>query len=215
MRNQIFLTFLNILNILNIQGFNLCVVGGSSGLGKELIYQALEKNNKVLALTNNPDKVTLPFRFGGLEEKYIGKKILNNNLVKDNYDNFNEYNFKNIIFTIGGTAFKNDYSDILTENILKNYKNNLDNIILISANGVGDSLSSSNFGIKIMNDWYLRDVYRAKNKQELLVNNYKNENSKTQITILRPECLAYGKNVYNCVSRENLAKKILLDLNLL
>ena len=30
-------------NFLNIYGFNLCVVGGSSGLGREIIYQAIEE----------------------------------------------------------------------------------------------------------------------------------------------------------------------------
>ena len=37
-------TFLSLVN-----RFDLCIVGGSSGLGRELIYQSLQNNNKVLA----------------------------------------------------------------------------------------------------------------------------------------------------------------------
>ena len=207
--------YIFLLLISKINSFNLCVVGGSSGLGKEIIYQALQNNNKVLALTNNPNKITVPFRNGGLEEKFVGEEIINNNIVKDNYINYNKYDYKNIIFTTGSTAFKNDYSDIITQIILNNYKEYFDNIILISANGVGDSLSNSNFGIKLMNDWYLRDVYRAKNRQEILLKEYELKSKKTKTIILRPECLSFGKNVYDCISRENVAKKILLDLDLL
>lgn len=207
--------YIFLLLISKIDSFNLCVVGGSSGLGKEIIYQALQSNNKVLALTNNPNKITVPFRNGGLEEKLVGEEIINGNLIKDTYINYNKYNFKNIIFTLGGTAFKNDYSDKITQDILNNYKQYFDNIVLISANGVGDSLSNSNFGIKIMNDWYLRDVYRAKNRQELLVRDYELKSKKTKTIVLRPECLSFGKNVYDCISREKLAKKILVDLDLL
>ena len=209
-------TIIHILLLIpKIMCFNLCVVGGSSGLGKEIIYQALQSNNKVLALTKSPNKITIPFRNGGLEEKFVGEEIINNNLVKDNYNNYNKYNFKNIIFTLGGTAFKNDYSDKITQDILNNYKYQFNNIILISANGVGDSLSNSNLGIKIMNDWYLRDVYRAKNRQELLVKEYELKSKKTKAVVLRPECLSFGENAYDCIPREKLAKKILVELNLL
>ena len=49
---------------------------------------------------------------------------------------------------------------------------NLDKIVLISAYGVGDSLENSNFGIKVMNNWYLKDVYYNKNQQESYLNKF-------------------------------------------
>ena len=161
--------------------YNLCVVGGNSGVGSELIYQSLEKNNKVLALCNNNYQIKIPYRGGGLDYKNTHEYISNNNLQIDIYDNFDKYNFKNIVFTTGAKPFQNDYSDALTEYILfnnfKKLKNlNLENIVLISANGVAETLEKSNLGIKIMNNWYLQDVYRAKNAQEKLVKKYKNKN---------------------------------------
>ena len=59
------------------------------------------------------------------------------------------------------------------KNILNCESLTLENIILISAYGVGNSLNNANPGIKIMNNLYLQDVYRAKNAQEELLNNYK------------------------------------------
>ena len=42
-----------LLLLLNFSfGFDICVVGASSGLGKEIIYQSLQKNKKVLSFTN-------------------------------------------------------------------------------------------------------------------------------------------------------------------
>ena len=42
----------------------------------------------------------------------------------------------------------------------------------MSAYGVGNSLDESNLGIKIMDSLYLRDTYRAKNRQEEIVSKY-------------------------------------------
>ena len=39
--------FLILLFFYNISGFNLCVVGGSSSLGREIIYQGLQNNDKI------------------------------------------------------------------------------------------------------------------------------------------------------------------------
>ena len=48
---------LNFLSLVN--SFKLCVVGGSSGLGKELIYQSTnERNDNVLALTSGKKPIT-------------------------------------------------------------------------------------------------------------------------------------------------------------
>lgn len=196
-----------LLNV--VSAYDLCIVGGSSGLGRELIYQCLKNNKKVLTMSNNPDNIKVPYRGGGLQEKKSNKLIENINLDIINYDDFSKYNFSNIVFTTGSKPFKNDYSDQITKQIL-DYKNlNLQNIVLISAYGVGDSLNNANIGIKIMNNLYLQDVYRAKNEQEKLVNLYKKKNPNTNIYILRPKVLSYGENIYLAKSRENFAKEIL------
>ena len=165
-------------NFLNIYGFNLCVVGGSSGLGREIIYQAIEKDLKILTLTNNPNNIKIPYRGGGLNNKNSNLLLRSSNLEIDSYDNYIDYNFSNIIFTTGAKPFQNDYSDIITKNILSSKSFNFYNIVLLSAYGVGDSLTDSNPGIKIMNNLYLQDFYRAKNEQEKTLENYKKQNSK-------------------------------------
>ena len=203
---KLLLIFLNI-NVTN--GFDLCVLGASSGLGQEIIYQGLNNNKKILALTSNPNNIKLPYRGGGLANKNNNLLLRSPNLQICQYNDFVNYNFSNIVFTSGAKPFMDDYSDILTRNILNTESLCLQNIILISAYGVGNSLSNSNTGIKIMNSFYLQDAYRAKNVQEELINNYKKNNKQTNIKIFRPKGLSYGLNLYGLKSRETLANEIL------
>ena len=114
--------FLLLLFFTNICSFNLCVVGGKSGLGRELVYQCISSNKKVLALTNNSFDIKYPYRGGGLDTKNIDKIIESDYLKVDLYDNFKKYKFDNLVFTLGAGPFENDYSDIVTENILNNMK---------------------------------------------------------------------------------------------
>ena len=63
-----------------------------------------------------------------------------------------------------------------------------------------------------MNNWYLKDVYRAKNRQEEIVDEYgKKNNIKT--FIMRPKALSYGINMYAARSRETYSREILHNLN--
>ena len=198
-----------ILNSNFVNGFDLCVLGASSGLGLEIIYQGLNNNKKILGLTSNPENIKIPYRGGGLTNKNSNLLLRSPNLKICEYNDFVNYNFSNIVFCSGAKPFQDDYSDILTKNILNSEKLNLQNIVLISAYGVGDSLNNANAGIKIMNNLYLQDVYRAKNVQEELLNNYKKTNLETNIKILRPKALSYGSNIYGAKSRETFAKEIL------
>jgi hypothetical protein len=129
-------------------------------------------------------------------------------LKVDTYNNFNKYKFENIVFTLGGQPFTNDYSDQVTLDIISNINNKLNGIILVSAHGVGESLKNSNIGIKIMDNLYLRDTYRSKNSQEKIIKKYSKENN-INTFILRPKALSYGQNMYSIKSRQNLAKEIL------
>lgn len=196
-----------------VTGLNLCVVGGSSGLGRELIYQSINKGNTVLALTNNPNSIKVPYRGGGLNLKNINRRIENENLFIDTYSNYNKYSFDNIVFTTGAKPFEKDYSDIITNTILSNDNLNLKNLILISADGVSDSLKKSNLGIQIMNNWYLQDAYRAKNVQEELVKNY-GKKYNLEPKIYRQKALSYGANIYSIKSREKFAEEILEFIDL-
>ena len=205
----VFKLLLIFLNSNFVNSFDLCVLGASSGLGREIIYQGLNNNKKILGLTSNSKNIKIPYRGGGLKYKDNNLLLKSPNLKITNYNDFVNYNFSNIVLTSGAQPFQEDYSDILTKNILNCEKLNLKNIVLISAHGVGNSLSNSNLGIKIMNNLYLQDVYRAKNAQEELLNNYKKINPETNIQILRPKALSYGVNIYSAKSRQIFAKEIL------
>ena len=205
----VFKFLLILLNINIINGFDLCVLGASSGLGREIIYQGLDNNKKILALTSNPANIKIPYRGGGLNNKNSNLLLRSPNLKITEYNDFVNYNFSNIVLTSGAQPFLDDYSDILTKNILNCEKLNLQNIVLISAYGVGNSLNNANPGIKIMNNLYLQDVYRAKNAQEELLENYKKNNDEINIKIFRPKALSYGVNLYGAKSREKFAKEIL------
>ena len=205
-----FCSYFSIMIYVNsVYGFDLCVVGSSGGLGREIIYQGINNNKKILALSNNPNNIKIPYRGGGLTSKNENLLLKSPNLEIINYNDFSNYNFSNVVFTSGAKPFEKDYSDIFTKNILNCESLNLENIVLISAYGVGDSLSNSNLGIKIMNNLYLQDVYRAKNVQEELLEKYKKNNPLTNIKILRPKALSYGVNLYSAKSRESFAKEIL------
>ena len=59
-----------------------------------------------------------------------------------------------------------------------------------------------------MNNWYLKDAYRAKNEQEKIIQEYSSKYNKN-ILILRPKALSYGINLYGIKSRKECAEEIL------
>lgn len=125
--------FFIISNVNLVYGFDFCVVGSSGGLGRELIYQGINNNKKILALSNNPNNIKLPYRGGGLSNKNENLLLKSLNLEISNYNDFLNYNFSNVVFASGAKPFEKDYSDIFTKNILNCESLKLENIVLISA----------------------------------------------------------------------------------
>lgn len=209
-----FMLFLGLVEGLKISNkFDLCIVGASSGLGKELVYQGInEKKLDILALTSK-NYITEPYRGNSFNEKETIVPIKNEKLFIQNYWSYVNSDYSNIIFCTGAKPFEKDYSDKLTEKFLSNLPDSCKSITLISAYGVGDSLYNSNLGIKIMDKLYLKDVYRAKNKQENLVNGINKIDSNVNYTkIYRPKALSYGETFLDSTSRQSLAEEILEDL---
>ena len=201
---KILLLFLNFIITYSLK---VCVIGASSSLGREIIYQGVNDfNYNILGITNSPEKVCIPYRGSGLDDK--SDKIL----IKDNKLKLYNYldiipNYDALVFTTGGTAFeKNDYSDKITEKFLNNLPKSCKSVSLISAFGVGDSIKGANLGIVSMRNWYLKDVYRAKENQEYLLNNFERNIKKI---IYRPKVLSYGDTSFDSIPREVLAKEIL------
>ena len=221
----IVLSFFFSVNSLTLQPkklLDLCVIGANSGLGKELIYQAtLSRNKTVLGLYSSSPKVNIPYRGGGLDEKREEEEeqpIETNKLFLNSYwrnpDSLPDY--KHIVFCTSAKPFKKDYSDALTAKYIQNLSDKCETITLISAYGVGNSKQKSSLGIRLMDAFYLKDVYRAKNIQENLINNYPYpRNAEIKKYIYRPKVLAYGDSPFmQSVSRENFAGEILDNLYL-
>lgn len=230
--NKYFNIFFILINLFNYCEcyYDICIVGASSGLGKELVYQSLNKKLKVLALTSNLDGVKEPYRGGGLNDNYENPVIIDNNLKIENYwkDINYFYDYKNLVFTTGSSPFKQDYSYFLTNKYLTNLSTECKSINLVSAYGVGDSLEDANIGIKIMENFYLKKVYEAKNKQEKLFANYNRDTSRIKNpyylnkvlqqnkilkkNIYRPKVLTYGDTIFNGQTRKNLAEEIINNM---
>lgn len=199
--------------LFSVKAYDICVVGGTSGLGKEIIYQGiLDKNKKILALSGSSSPITVPYRSNSFENKQKKQQIFDHpNLKTDNYwTNVFDYNYDHIIFSTGCQPFEKDYSDELMCKLLMQLPKSCKSITLISAFGVGESIKESNLGITIMNNWYLKDAYRAKNEQEKILNNYKYPIIKK---IFRPKALSYGNTTLESISRQKLAQTILEEIN--
>ena len=133
-------------------------------------------------------------------------------MVRDIYWNdLTSYNYKSIVFTTSGGPFKDDYSDQLMAKIMPNLPESCKHLVLISAYGVGNSLNNKEVGINIMNNWYLKDVYRAKNSQEELLHlkMFKEKYPHLKTTILRPKALSYGETLLKSITRQSLAHEVL------
>lgn len=207
---KFFLIMLYFFELIN--SFNIAVVGAGSDLGREILYQGLvERNLKILAFTQS-NRINLPFRGNTFNNVGDTPELKNQNLQIQNYwQNIKDFKYDHIIFCTSARPFGLDYSDQLTSKFLQNLPLNCKSISLVSAYGVGDSLEGANLGIQVMNTLYLKDVYRAKNIQEELVNN---TNLNIQKFIYRPKALSYGKTNIESTSRKDLAKIILDDLDL-
>jgi len=198
------------------QGYRLCVVGATSGLGRELVYQAaLDKNMSVLALSGTSKPLTLPCRINSFSENKNMPPFINPNVERGNYwKDLRCNDYEHVIFTTSASPFKDDYSDVLMSKIMQDLPPSCKHVILVSAYGVGDSLKTNEFGINVMNKWYLKDVYRAKNNQEELLNLkiFKTKYPDLKMSIYRPKALSYGATMLSSISRQKLAEDILNDI---
>ena len=69
-----------------LQAYQLCVIGATSGLGRELVYQAaLDKNMSVLALSGSSKPLCLPCRVNSFEELQSQPPFHNPNVERGNY----------------------------------------------------------------------------------------------------------------------------------
>lgn len=190
-------------------GFNLAVVGANSNLGREIVFQAVnDRNLEVLGLSSQTNILYQPSRVNSFNPDTNNQLELKSpKLTLYNYWSYIYQDYDHLIFCTSAKPFQKDYSDKLTQKLLQNLSPKCQSISLVSAFGVGDSLQQGNLGIQVMDNLYLKDVYRAKNQQELLINNFMDQ--PVMKFIYRPKALSYGKTILNSTSRQELAKEIL------
>lgn len=192
---------------LHVYSFTVAISGAHGGLGRELVQQSLQKNWKTLALVRRMDPIFFPCRSGWLKDSEETEySMCDSNLTKVMYDDLNEYEFDAIVFALGSKPFKEDTTTGIVNDICTNLPKSCDKVCLVSAYGVGDSITNANIGIQIMSDWYLKDVYQSKYDQEKIV-----EKLPISKLIIRPRALSFGKIPFNTIAtaRQDLASSIL------
>lgn len=202
------LSILNLVSSLQISNFkDLCIVGANGGLGRELVYQSLQKDKSVFGLTSKPSIMYEPYRGDDFfEETNCFTEVKNNNLTLINYWEKLDIDYNHLILCTGSQPFQEDYSDKLTKKILENLSDKCKTISLVSAYGVNQKLNYNNIGVKFLQNYFLKDTYRAKIEQEKLI--YECKNIKQYI--YRPKALSYKISFFfDTLTRQELASDIL------
>ena len=196
-------------------GYNLAVVGANSNLGREIVFQAInDRSLEVLGLSSQTNTLYQPSRVNSFNPNTKNQpEFKSPKLTLYNYWSYIDQDYDHLIFCTSAKPFQKDYSDQLTQKLLQNLSPQCQSISLVSAFGVGDSLQQGNLGIQIMDSLYLKDVYRAKNHQEMLINSFYDQTVKK--FIYRPKALSYGDTILNSTPRQHLAKEILDNIEIL
>ena len=193
--------------------FKLCVVGSTSGLGRELVYQgAHDKNMSVLALSGSNNVQTIPCRVNSFRDIRNQPPFFNPNVERGNYwQDSSRYDYETLVFTTGAAPFKSDYSHTLMAKFMPILPKSCNHVILISAYGLDKDISYYEHNNEIVNSWYLRNVYEVKQVQEALLelNIFKKKYPNLKTSIYRPRALTYGPTTGSAISRQDLAKQIL------
>lgn len=187
--------------------FDIAVVGASGNLGRELVYQSIVNYNaNVLGLTTQKSVFYKPARLDSFNSYNKKKEFKSTKLVLENYWTHITDDYDHIVFCTSAKPFQKDYSAELFNKFLYNLSPMCKSISLVSAFGAGESIKEGNLGIKIMDNFYLKDVYRSKNNQETILENY-DKNLKKYV--YRPKALSFGKTLLDSTPRETLAQNIL------
>lgn len=193
----------------------LAVAGIRGGLGRELAYQALQRNHlSVLGLVraNELDAdVRVPYRGGWLSTDADAAAALRP--MRGEHLSLAALDapppaYDGLVLCMSSKPFSADDSADATADILARMPSSCRHVVLVSAHGVGDSIRGANVGIRAMRAWYLRDTYGAKAEQERLVEALQ---SRVHTTVLRPKVLSYGHVPFNTIytRRQDLAARIL------
>ena len=180
-------------------GYKLCVFGATSGLGRELVYQAsLDRNMSVLALSGTSRHLTVPCRVNSFQDIQNQPPFQNPNMIRGNYwEDLSSYDYEAAIFTTQSAPFQDDYSDTLLAKVLPSLPPSCQHIVLVSAHECTADVT---------NNWH-----NAKKNQETLLHLkvFEQKYPYLKKTIFRPRALTYGSTTLPSVTRQAFAGEIL------
>lgn len=189
---------------------NVGIVGAHGGLGRELVYQCLEKSWNPIAIVRREKPIYAPVREGWLEEESRNElKPLSVPIVVNPQTCPSECDA--LIFAMSGSPFRSvDDSTTTVERLCRSMPVRCRRVCLVSAHGVGDSIENANIGIQLMRSWYLKSTYEEKEKQEEYVRTQLPEWTEPPL-ILRPKVLSFASIPFNPIStpRREIAERIL------
>jgi len=171
-------------------------VFGASGLtGAEVVHQALQRGEEVVALARTPSKVTKPQGSCGVDA--VGTlfedaklKVLQGDVTKqaDVDAVFAEGGISSVVVALGGKTA--DVGETMltdgTSNIIKTMKaNGVKRIAIVTSIGAGDSENQAPFFFKVLMWTAMKKIFTDKNNQEALFLNG-GPGSDLEFCIVRP-----------------------------
>lgn len=198
-----------LVGIIGVDSFKIGIAGANGALGRELVYQSLGRRWDVSAITRRPTSPLFkPTRTGLFEEDTFSRIPMRTSALERTDYSAKAYDFDALVIAVGGKPFSEDTSDDSVAHICANLPTTCKRVCLVSAFGVGDSITRAGIGIKAMESWYLRDVYASKRRQEDIVAQL---DETVDVHILRPRALSYTLLPRNPVtmSRKCLATTVL------
>ena len=182
------------------------IVGAHGYLGRELVAQALDAGMTPLPFVRRMDPLRYPPTTGWLDppRESILSDFEDMPLYSTNATNLPPMD--GIVFAMSGRPFEADTSTSVVARFCSHLPPQCEKVCLVSAWGVGDSIESSNLGIRAMRSWYLKSAYAEKERQEEIVSNLS-----VPVLILRPKVLSFSPIPFNPSStpRRVLASEIL------
>eukprot|EP00928_Gymnodinium_smaydae_P043255 TRINITY_DN29021_c0_g1_i1.p1 TRINITY_DN29021_c0_g1~~TRINITY_DN29021_c0_g1_i1.p1 ORF type:complete len:323 (-),score=65.37 TRINITY_DN29021_c0_g1_i1:117-1007(-) len=172
----------------------LAVFGGTGLLGRETVYQALQRGEEVAVLARDPAKLLVPLGSGGAD---ADKPIVDSKLTvfQGDVNNLEDVQqvirpgLDGVVVALGGKTSEVGESMLTdgTSNVIAAMKLvGARRIAVVSSIGVGDSENQAPFFFKVLMRTMMRKIFKDKNNQEALFLTPEGPGSDLDFTIVRP-----------------------------
>ncbi|CAM9595565.1 unnamed protein product [Pylaiella littoralis] len=172
----------------------IAVFGGNGLTGSEVVYQALERGDKVTAFCRDPSKLMVPVGSGGAK---AGTPLRSENLktvkqgtvtdLDDVRKVFADGDVTGVVVALGGktkdvgkTMLTDGTSNVITAMKEKGVKR----VAAVTSIGAGDSEQQAPFFFKVLMYTAMKSIFEDKNRQEDLF--FKGPGNDLEFTVVRP-----------------------------